>query len=303
MARELCVSRTAVWKAVRCLKQRGYDIESVPNRGYRIRGTDNVLSVPGIRRFLSHQELDIEIHRSLSSTNTVLKKMAEDGCPEVKVIIALEQTAGKGRMGRSFYSPIGSGLYMSLLMRPDTDVNAMLAMTAFSAVCVSQAIEDVCWISPSIKWVNDVMIGNKKICGILTEGAVESESRRLSYAVVGVGINIDIPSGGFPQDIVETAGSLYEQSPGNMLSCRLAAGILDRMMDVYQNRNRQECLGEYRKRMYLTGKRINVMQSGRIIAPATVLEVADDLGLVVRYDNGRSEKLTSGEVSIRERKN
>ena len=303
MASDLCVSRTAVWKAVKALKERGYDIESVPNRGYRLRGTDNVLSVGGIRQFLRHRELDIEVHRTLTSTNTVLKRMAEDGCAEGKVIIALEQTAGRGRMGRSFYSPIGSGLYMSILIRPESEVKDMAAMTAFSAVCVCRTIEEVCGIRACIKWVNDVMIGGKKICGILTEGAVESESRMLNYAVIGIGINIDIPSGGFPEDIVETAGSLYRTSPGNMLSCRLAAGILDRIMDIYRLGGRKEALEEYRRRMYLTGRPINIMNGGRIRARATAVGVADDLGLIVRYDDGNEEVLSSGEVSVRENKN
>ncbi|MBO4359419.1 MAG: biotin--[acetyl-CoA-carboxylase] ligase [Eubacteriaceae bacterium] len=302
MASDLCVSRTAVWKAVRSLRERGYQIESVPKLGYRLMGTENVLSVSGIRQFLRHGELDIEVHRCLTSTNTVLKKMAEDGIPEGKVVIALEQTAGRGRMGRSFYSPIGSGLYMSLLIRPDSDVRDMAAMTAFTAVCVSRTIEEICGISTCIKWVNDVMMGGRKICGILTEGAVESESGRLGYAVIGIGINIDIPSGGFPEEIVETAGSLYRSSPGNMLSCRLAAGILDRIMDVYRSDDRRDCLDEYRRRMYLLGRRINIMNGGKIRAEATAVDVADDLGLIVRYDDGTTEKLSSGEVSVRERK-
>ena len=187
LARRLSVSRTAVWKAIGQLRETGYNIESVSNRGYRLLSESDVLSEEGIRRHLKHQELKLQVYKTITSTNTVLKSLAAEGAPAGLVLIAEEQTAGRGRMGRSFYSPADSGLYLSLLLRPNVSAVEATRLTACAAVAVAETIEELSGRPAQIKWVNDIFVDGRKVCGILTEasGRPRREHPR--------------PDGGFPR--------------------------------------------------------------------------------------------------------
>ncbi|MBR2780791.1 MAG: biotin--[Eubacteriaceae bacterium] len=299
IAEDLTVSRTAVWKAVRKLREEGYSIDSVPNRGYRLSGCKGSLSVSGIRQYLRHRELDIEVHRSLTSTNTYLKKMAESGEAEGKVIVAIEQTGGRGRMGRKFFSPGGTGIYMSILLRPEGPVEKTVAITACAAVAVAETVEEISGRKSEIKWVNDVLLDGKKICGILTEGAVDCEQRSLDYAIIGIGINIGMPREGFPEELREVAGSLFDNEDSVFVKCRIAAGVLDRLMDLYGQMDEKTYMKPYKKRLFLTGKPVNILTGGKITGRGTVLGLGEDLSLTVRLDSGETVSLNSGEVSVR----
>ena len=207
LAARLAVSRTAVWKAIGQLRKEGYRISSVQNKGHCLTSGSDVLTAAGVENYLKTQGISVRYYREISSTNTVLKTMAAEGAREGLVLIAEEQTGGKGRMGRRFYSPPGSGLYMSILLRPGTEASRSTGITACAAVAVALAIEELSGRPANIKWVNDIYMDKRKVCGILTEASVDCESGLLNYAVVGIGINTLVPAGDFPQELQTIAGS------------------------------------------------------------------------------------------------
>ena len=314
IAGKLYISRTAVWKAVEALRRDGYVIEAVQRRGYRLAGDADILSKEGVLSALKEEEsmpprmaekLDLTCVRSITSTNTVLRKRAEEGAREGCVLAAEEQTAGKGRAGRSFYSPQGSGLYMSLLIRPKgISAERAARCTTMAAVAACEAIEEVTGRPAQIKWVNDIYMQGKKVAGILTEAAVDLESGNLGYAVLGIGFNVYPPREGFPDDLKERAGAILK-SPVRGVKNRLAAAFTARFFSLFEAENSaQEGGGSpgyaaaYRQRCFVTGKRIDVLSGGEK-TPALALGVDDECRLSVRYDDGRIETLSAGEVSIR----
>lgn len=297
LAASLGVSRSAVWKAIGQLRAEGYRIEAGTNRGYCLTGGD-VLSREGIRSFLTTEGLDIQVYNRVASTNTLLKAWAEDGCPEGTVAVAEEQTAGRGRRGRSFYSPPGSGLYLSILLRPRESAAAALPITTAAAVAAAEAIEALSSRETQIKWVNDVLLEGKKVCGILTEASLDVESGGLNYAIVGIGINALPPAGGFPEELQGIAASVFERFDRPDLRCRLAAALLDRFFHHYRTLNSDECFAAYRRRCLVLGRRVTVLRGGMAVADAEVLSLERDYSLRVRYDDDTEELLNSGEVSV-----
>lgn len=242
-------------------------------------------------------ELDVELYETVGSTNDLIKLAARSGAPECKVIIADEQTAGRGRLGRSFNSPAGTGLYMSILLKPRLSPKLSVLITAAAAAAVTVAIEEVCGIRVSVKWVNDIFYGNKKLCGILTEGTVSPCGDRLSYAVLGIGLNIYEPPCGFPPKIAEIACALYtEQICG--LKNRLAAAILKHFFSFYRSLPDKGFLEIYRSHSAVIGKRVRVI-SGTEEYPATAVAIDDDCALTVKTDDGTLHRLNFGEISLR----
>ncbi|MBE6991498.1 MAG: biotin--[acetyl-CoA-carboxylase] ligase [Ruminococcaceae bacterium] len=250
------------------------------------------LSTEIISRYLIRREVfDISCHNTVSSTNTLLKEAALAGAPEGSVIIAESQTSGRGRMGRSFYSPDGSGLYMSMLIRPDPDTVGKI--TTMAAVAVCRAIERTLDIKPDIKWVNDILLNGKKVCGILAEAATGGEG--VMFVVLGIGVNVYMPSEGFTEDIADIAGALTETIRPDLRS-RIAAAILDEFWEIYSKK--ENIAMEYNKRCIVPGNRVNVIKNG-VAKPALALSLDEVCRLVVRYDNGETETLESGEISIK----
>jgi len=299
LAKELSLSRTAVWKAIEQLRREGYAIESVTNRGYRLDEKSDVLSELGLRNYLKNPALTPKVYASITSTNTVLKGMAAEGAPGGLCLIAGEQTAGRGRMGRSFYSPADSGLYMSLLLRPQLPAAEAVRITAAAAVAVCEAIEELSGLPTQIKWVNDVLVHGKKVCGILTEASLDCESGQLHYAVVGIGINTAVPVGDFPPELRQIAGAVFGEEKPPELRCRLAALVLDKLMDCKDRLDDPALFAAYRRRSLVLGKEINILAPGKEPEPAEVVDLAPDYGLLVRLPDGTLRKLNSGEVSVR----
>ena len=300
LAQSLSLSRSAVWKAVAQLRRAGYDIDAATRRGYCLRAADAVLSEAGIRRHLRHPALDLRVFDELDSTNAALKRLAEEGAPEGLALIAEAQTQGRGRMGRSFYSPGQSGLYLSLLLRPRAGGFSPGALTACAAVAVAEAIEAVTGLHVQIKWVNDLLLGGKKVCGILTEGALDCEAGRLRYAVLGVGVNVCAPKNGFPEELQTVAGALFDDDRGAALRCRLAAEILDRLWALYAQLPETGAFWEaYRARCDLPGKPIHILALDAPPQKATALAIAPDFSLLVELPDGTKQSLRSGEVSVR----
>ena len=210
LAKRLSVSRTAVWKAVEQLRAEGYEVESVTNKGYRLLPRGDLLSAQGVERYLKTPGLRLQYVPSLPSTNTALKAMAADGAPEGTVLIAGEQTAGRGRMGRSFYSPPDSGLYLSLLLRPDMSAVEATRLTACAAVAVAETIEALSGREAQIKWVNDILVDGRKVCGILTEASVDCENGMMRHVIIGIGVNTHVPKTDFPEELRSIAGAAFD---------------------------------------------------------------------------------------------
>ncbi len=300
LASRLNVSRTAVWKAVRQLESEGYEFDAVSGRGYSLRMTNDVLSQSGIEKYLGKNadQFDISVYKTVTSTNTVLKEMAASGAAEGRVIVAAGQTAGKGRMSRRFVSPSGTGLYLSILLRPAINADEALFITTAAAVAVARTVEEVSGKSAGIKWVNDVFMDGRKICGILTEASFDMESGRLEYAICGIGVNVTEPEGGFPEEIRDIAGAVFDEPPTGDVKNRIAAGIIEKFMEYYKCLPAHAFFEEYKNRSVTVGERITVLGRGEA-RKATAIAIDQSCRLVVRYEDGSEEALNSGEVSIR----
>ena len=229
LASSLGVSRNAVWKAIQKLEEAGHKIRAVPKRGYTLAPESDVLTVQSVSRFLdTDMPVYLQVQTEVTSTNTLLKAQAEQGAPEGTVLIAESQTAGKGRLGRHFTSPPGTGIYFSLLLRPHCTAEKSLFITTTAAVAVCEAIEQVTGLNPQIKWVNDVYLNEKKVCGILTEASVDFENGGLNWAVLGIGINIAVPEEGFPEEIRSIAGAIFDGPRPVEMRSRISAAVISR---------------------------------------------------------------------------
>lgn len=295
------VTRAAVWKAVEALRKQGYEVDAVPKKGYRLSGNYDVLSPENIRSFLrTEYPFQLVCLDSVGSTNRALKDLYGAEGADGTVLLAGQQTAGRGRLGRSFFSPAGVGLYMSILLRPLLPLSQVSRLTTMAAVATALAIEELTGRHVDIKWVNDLFMEGKKVCGILAEAAMNVENGRLDCVIVGIGVNIRPPAEGYPPELQRIVGSLYAGEPAvpNARS-HLAALILDHFADLYRHREPEYCFNAYRERSFLLGKPINVLYPDRSHSPATALDLDEDYGLWVRFADGRETKLNSGEVSIR----
>ncbi len=257
------------------------------------------ISREGIYRYLNcGTEISLEVYETAGSTNTMLKERAAAGVPEGAVIIAGSQSAGRGRMGRSFFSPEGTGVYMSMLLRPVARKPAeAVKLTTMAAVAACEAVSAVCGKEPGIKWVNDIFIDGKKTMGILTEAAFDASGSRIEYAVLGIGMNAYAPVGGFPAELSEIAGAVFDEKKQDGRN-RLAAEFINRFMSIYKSGSASGYTEKYRSLSLAVGKRVNVI-SGDDVSPAEVLDVDDECRLLVKFGDGTVKKLSSGEISIR----
>ena len=279
-AKELSVSRAAVCKAVKA-------------RGYCLSQAGDVLSAQGIARYLNPEICPL-VEKSLDSTNAAARRLAEQGAAEGTVVLSGSQTQGRGRYGRSFYSPADTGVYLSLLLRPTGDPQQTVLLTAAAAGAMCQAMEALGVEDPKIKWVNDIFLRGKKVCGILCEASFSLETGAPEYVVVGAGINVYTPQGGFPPEIADIAGALWN-APVPDGKNRLAAEFLNRFWTLY--RGGGDFLEDYRRRSLVIGKTVTVA-AGDTARKALALDIDDRCRLRVRFENGEEQTLSYGEVSI-----
>ena len=300
IAQKLCVSRAAVWKAVKNLREDGYQIDAVTNRGYCLSVETDILSPQGIAKYLDEEckNLDMTVLPVVSSTNTLVREKAGQGFPEGYTVISNEQTEGRGRFGRSFFSPEGTGVYMSILLRPSHySAGQAVRITTMAAVAMCEAIEAVSGEKAKIKWVNDIFVRGKKVCGILTEGSFDMESGMLDYAVLGVGVNVYRPSGDFPKELEQIAGAVFDH-PQKDVKNHLAAAFLNQFMKYYRAQDLADYIGKYQSRSLAVGKEVMVI-SGNRSCKAFAYGVDEECHLLVRYEDGTTESLSHGEIRIR----
>ncbi len=244
---------------------------------------------------LRHDFINVTVKETVTSTNTDLKLAAESGAPEGTLLAADSQTAGRGRVGKSFFSPDG-GLYMSIILRPDFDVKHSLIITTCAAVSTAEAIKEVMGIDVGIKWVNDLFYNGKKVCGILTEAPFDSENGKIKYAVLGIGINVFEPEEGYG-DLSEIAGALLKDKLDGEVKSRLAAAVADRFFDRYINLTNENVYDEYKRRLFILGRDVLVFKSG-VNEKMRVLDITHDFNLLLQRENGEKILMSSGEISI-----
>lgn len=286
MAETFGVSRTAVWKTINALREDGFVIDAVRSQGYRISPDNNKLAPELIGG-------KIIVLDEVNSTNDYAKKLASDGAENGTAVLAEYQSGGKGRMGRTFVSPKSKGLYMSVILRPNFDVKYAPLITSAVAVAVAQAIEQLAECSVQIKWVNDIYLNNRKICGILTEASLGLEYSSLDYAVVGIGINVlSHDFGELRSDVTTIQQETGKKISRNML-CHLILNNLNKIVPYIPEKAH---LCEYRRREMLTGKIISANVGNEQVS-GKALGVDDNANLVIQTDKGIMT-LVSGEANL-----
>ena len=242
---------------------------------------------------LRNEGFSIEAFDIIDSTNTYLKNNA-DCKNEGHIVIAGEQSAGRGRLGRRFFSPEGTGVYMSILLKPELAGETLTYITAAAAVSLSEAIDTISGKTTDIKWVNDIYIGGKKVCGILTEAVFDGD--KMKHAVLGIGINVRAPIGGFPDEIKDIAASVFDEADDKTVAS-LVAAFLKRFFTYYNKLDKRQYLGTYKEKMLYLGENITVLSPTETYE-ATLVSVNDDFSLNVVRGN-EHKRIFTGEISIR----
>lgn len=236
------------------------------------------------------------IYDEVSSTNTLCKELSKEYSEDIAVI-ALSQSGGKGRLGRSFFSPKNSGIYLSLLLHPKLSATNSTKITTAAAVAAAQAIDKISNKKSLIKWVNDLYLDGKKVCGILTEAAFSGNGQGLDYAILGIGVNLYSPNNGFPKDIINKAGSVFGEIKANPKAfADFLSLFINNFYVIYNELPQNGYMDEYRQRNMLFGKAVSFIRDGKEIS-ATVEGIDDNAGIILKTENGLFT-LTAGEVSL-----
>ena len=300
LCRELNVSRTAVWKCINQLKEEGYVIDAVTNKGYCLRQSPDVINAEAVKsrlhtKFWGQETVFFE---ETDSTNNVIKRMAEEGAAHGTLAIAEIQTAGRGRRGRQWASPKGNGIWMSFLLRPEILPQNASMLTLVTALAVRQAIFKVCQLPVLIKWPNDIVIGGRRVCGMLTEMSAELEW--VHYVVIGIGINVNMEE--FPEEIRETATSLRMECERKINRSSLIAAFGEAFEEYYKQFMKTGDLSllmeEYNQYLVNCGKKVKIIDpAGEYTGVSAGINAQGEL--LVTDEEGSLRTVRSGEVSVR----
>jgi BirA family biotin operon repressor/biotin-[acetyl-CoA-carboxylase] ligase len=310
IADALKVTRAAVWKRIGLLRNKGYTIEASPAKGYRLIKSPD-LSIDELKKYLSGQPKiigsDILFFESIDSTNITAMKLAEKGCAQGTVIIADGQTQGKGRLGRTWLSPKGKNLYMSIILRPEIPLRDATVLTLMSAVACASAIKRLFPIPVSIKWPNDIMASDKKLGGILTE--IKADIDRILYAVIGIGINVNFDIADMPDEIKTTATSIKIEQKGRRAEVQNSSDFsrtlvaieiikeLDRWYSILLNSGKNPIIENWLRLSSTIGRTVRVTVRDNVFTG--VAELIDDEGmLILKLPDNSFKKISAGDVSI-----
>ncbi len=296
LAEKLGVSRTGIWKAIKRLEEDGYLITAINNKGYMLSEISDVLSPEGISLYLDQENIKYSIHvyKTVDSTNNIAKKISVDGMKNELIVVAEEQTAGRGRMGRAFFSPAKTGIYMSIVLHPGRNISELATITVKVCVAVCRVLDRFMDLKCEIKWVNDIYMDGKKVGGILTEAVTDFESGMVESIIIGIGLNIKTEIEDFPEELSSVAGSIF---PGNITRNQIIAEIINELFSLYQDTDDKIIMEEYRKRCFLVGRNINYYISG-IAYEGKVIDINDLGNLVIINKAGEKFILNSGEVTL-----
>ncbi len=301
LAKQLGVSRAAVWNHIEELRRHGYDIEASPHHGYILRGTPDALHGDDIVARLGRTRVigrDVRVFGETTSTNDIVDKLARDGVAEGIVVFAESQSKGRGRLGRQWMSPAGRGLWFSILLRPPLRPAGATQLTVLSAVAVVRAIERETGLRPEIKWPNDIMFGDRKVAGILIELGAELD--RIKHVVLGIGIDVNLEPSEFPPELRGIATSLREQAGRPIDRASLATAVLRELDHLYARLKAgdfPEIGDEWMRRCATLGRRVVIRVGDRVIEG--LAEALDEEGsLLVRTQHGRLERIVGGDVAV-----
>lgn len=294
------VSRTAVWKAINQLKEEGYEIEAVRNKGYRIVDIPDRITADAIKSCLETKWIarNLEYYDEIDSTNNRAKAAGESGGADGTLFVAEKQTAGKGRRGRCWESPAGSSIYMTVLLKPNMNPSDAPMLTLVMAYAAAVAIHEKTGIDIGIKWPNDLVVNGKKICGILTEMSAEIDY--INHVVIGIGINVNTES--FPEEIAKTATSLRIEAGKEFVRCELIAAIMEHFENAYEAvceaGNLEPIKEAYNKLLVNCNRQVRVLEPGHEY-DALALGIDKTGELQVECEDGTRKSVFAGEVSVR----
>lgn len=260
----------------------------------------DAISVNGVTKLLDEEiksKIKIEVKEAVGSTNDEVKALAIKGEGEGYLLVSRAQTKGKGRLGRSFFSPDGTGVYMSLLLRPECKAEETMLITTAAAVAVCRALGKIGVLDSKIKWVNDIFLDGKKVCGILTEAGFGAKGNVPDYVVLGVGVNMYAPKKDFPQELKHIAGAVFTEEKEGVCN-RFVAEFLNAFYEFYKKLSERTHIAAYREKCFVIGKEINVISGGNITR-ATAVDIDNNCNLLVEYPDGTKASLSTGEISIK----
>lgn len=298
ISEKLGVSRQAVWKSINALKEKGYEIQSVTNRGYRIVSSPNYLNESSLKSLLHNKIIgkNLIVLDSVNSTNDYLKKLGNEGCENGTVVAAREQTRGKGRLGRTWQSKKDDGIAFSVLLRPNVAPSEVSAITPLAGLAVCKAIREYTKLDCVIKWPNDIIIGRKKLVGILTEMSAEFDA--VEYVITGIGINVDHTS--FPEEIAFKATSLLLETGRHIDKNEFLACVLEHLENEFVKNNLEltpTALSEYTDLCATVGRSVTFQRGTRRISGMAV-GVSEHGELKVMMSDGTICLVNSGEVTV-----
>ena len=298
LSRSLGLSRTAVWKQIRSLEELGYSIEAVPSRGYRLTAQPDLLRPADILEGLDTRTLGARVlcFEEIESTNTALMELAEQGAPEGTVLIAGSQSAGRGRMGRPWSSPPGVNLYLSVLLKPSILPGSAPHLTFVSSLAAALALREHCGLDARVKWPNDILVGGRKIAGLLNE--MQAETDKLKHLVLGLGINLNMRPEQFPADLRYPATSVLMEQGRAVRRLEFTRALLEQLDGLYQSYRRDgfaPIASAWSGLCDLAGRRVQVDQQSRLLT-GDYLGLDADGALLLRLDDGSRTRILSGDV-------
>lgn len=301
---ELGITRSAVFKIINELKKQGFDIESIHHRGYRFGNEKDLISPEIINEIIEKEGKNrrIQYFERVDSTNTFAKKILMEGESYPDIIIANEQEQGRGRLGREFYSPKGTGIYCSFILDPFIKIENSILVTVAASVAVSRAIEKVTKKDTRIKWINDIYIDDKKVCGILTEAVTDFETGIIGKIILGIGINFNTPSESFPDEITDRASSVFMDDTFGVTRNQLIAQLIIEIDECMNDIENDEIIRYYRNKSLVLGKMLEITYFGQEKPiQGKAVDIDRNGFLIIETKNGLLT-LNSGEVSIRQNK-
>lgn len=298
LSRALEVSRSAVWKQIRLLREQGYVIEAVPSRGYRLAETPDSLIPAEIQADLGTRVVGGELVclEETDSTNARAHELGEAGAADGTVVIADQQSAGKGRLGRRWSSPAGVNLYASVLLRPELPPRFAPQLTFVSAVAVARAVGEISGLAAEVKWPNDILLAGRKVAGLLNEMSAETE--RIHYVILGIGVNLNMAPEQFPDDLRYPATSVAIETGRPVSRLAFTRSLLRQLDDLYQlflQQGIEPILQLWQALFPLLGRRVSVDQQGTLLR-GRVEGLDGDGALLLRLDDGRLERILAGDV-------
>ena len=298
LSEELGITRSAVWKHINSLKEEGYEIDSVRNKGYMLNSVPDQLNEEKIRSRLSVSNIGKKLVtlKTVDSTNEEAKRLAREGAQHGLIVAADRQTSGKGRFSRKWCSGPDGGLYFSVLLKPDLPPSDIASITLSAGYAVCLAVREFTGLDANIKWPNDIILGNKKLCGILTEMAAQSD--RIDYVIIGIGINVN--NSVFPEEIANKAVSLRIASGHTIDRSEFFACVinkLDRVIGDFLISLSIDDIAHFKSICATMNRTVTIVRSGQEIT-GTACDVSPTGELIVRLDSGKEITVNSGEVTV-----